>query len=160
MHRWPTSDPVNTCIVIIPASSDQSDEPLLVPVGRFVGSSLSQRWLLCLLWPGLPPVLQHVSITGSKNPIRRSSAMICNNKSVVHTWDPSALKWSRACFRISPLMEPSRRWKLKCLSCRYSARISNIMTIWEKMSTRWPPSFKRHSNLSNKNNFPLPWMSD
>lgn len=28
-----------------------------------------------------------------------------------HTSEPSALKWSRACFRISPFMEPSSRWK-------------------------------------------------
>lgn len=26
-----------------------------------------------------------------------------------HTSEPSALKWSSACFRISPLMEPSNR---------------------------------------------------
>jgi len=159
MHQWSTCHPVNTCLAAIPASSDQYDEPLLVPVGHFVGSSLSQIWSLYLLWLGLPPVLQHVLITGSKNPTRHGAKTICNNEGF-HTWDPSALKWSRACFRSSPLMEPSSRWKLKCLSCKYSARMSNIMTIWEKMSTRWPPSFKRHSNLSNKNNFPLPWMSD
>lgn len=30
-----------------------------------------------------------------------------------HTSEPSALKWSRACFRISPFMEPSSRWNSK-----------------------------------------------
>lgn len=29
----------------------------------------------------------------------------------VHTSEPSALKWSRACFLISPLMDPSKRYK-------------------------------------------------
>lgn len=30
-----------------------------------------------------------------------------------HTSEPSALKWSSACFRISPLIEPSKRWEKK-----------------------------------------------
>lgn len=85
--------------------------------------------------------------------------MLLHSGTALLTCEPSALKWSKACFLSSPRMEPSRRWKLKCRSCKYSARTSNIITICENMSTRWPPSFKRHSSLSNKNSFPLPWMS-
>ena len=47
-------------------------------------------------------------------------------------------------------------WYGKCRICMYSASRSNIRTIWENMSTRWPVCFRRTSSLSNRYNFPLP----
>lgn len=105
-----------------------------------------------------------------------------------HTSEPSALKWSNACFLISPFIEPSSRckhkrfhkshwatntavtskwpavsewasraitWNKNCRYFRYSARMSSIRTIWEKMSTRCPRSFSRTSSLSRRISFPL-----
>lgn len=73
--------------------------------------------------------------------------------------DPSALKWSRACFLISPFILPSSLWNGKCLLCRYSASISNILTIWENISTLCPVSFSLHRSLSNSNSLPDPLKS-
>lgn len=50
-------------------------------------------------------------------------------------------------------------WKRNCRLLRYSAKISNIRTIWEKMRTLWPRSFKRTSSLSNSTSLPLLRMS-
>jgi len=46
-------------------------------------------------------------------------------------------------------------WKPNRLSCIYSARMSNIRTICEKMSTRCPASFNLSSSLSSRINLPL-----
>ena len=70
--------------------------------------------------------------------------------------DPSALKCSNA-FRLnSPLIPPSNRWKGKWRNCMYSAIKSNMRTICEKMSTRWPVSLRRTNNLSKSTNLPEP----
>lgn len=47
-------------------------------------------------------------------------------------------------------------WKRNLLRCKYSAKISNMRTICEKIKTRWPVSFRRTSSLSSKKSFPLP----
>lgn len=75
------------------------------------------------------------------------------------SWEHSALKWSRACLLISPLIPPSRRWNGKCRSCKYSARMSSIRTICEKINTRCPVSRKRISSLSNSTSLPDPRIS-
>lgn len=43
---------------------------------------------------------------------------------------------------------------------RYSAKISSILTIWEKMSTRFPLSRSLVSNLSKRMSFPLLLIKD
>ena len=47
-------------------------------------------------------------------------------------------------------------WKRNRRSWRYSANMSSIRTICEKIRTRWPVSFNLHSSLSSRNSFPLP----
>ena len=46
-------------------------------------------------------------------------------------------------------------WKRNWRLFRYSAKMSSIRTIWEKMRTRWPRSLRRSSSLSSSSNFPL-----
>merc|ERR1711884_959702 len=72
------------------------------------------------------------------------------------SWLPSALKCSMAFLLTSPLMLPSSLWKGNLLISRYSEMTSSILTIWLKMSTRWPVSFSLHSSLSMSSILPLP----
>ena len=50
----------------------------------------------------------------------------------------------------------SHTWNRKRRCCRYSARMSSIRTICEKIRTLWPVSFNLHNSLSSKNSLPLP----
>ena len=50
----------------------------------------------------------------------------------------------------------SHTWKRNRRSWRYSANMSSMRTICEKIRTRWPVSFNLHSSLSSRNSFPLP----
>lgn len=58
---------------------------------------------------------------------------IYNFKSI-HTSDPSALKWSRACFLSSPLIDPSNLWNktLKYCIVTDSKLLKGIKTKYEK----------------------------
>lgn len=46
-------------------------------------------------------------------------------------------------------------WNWKCLSWRYSARMSSMRTIWQKIRTRCPLSRSLNSNLSSRISLPL-----
>jgi len=50
-----------------------------------------------------------------------------------------------------------RTWKEYRFNCKYSAKISNIRTIWENISTRCPVCLRRVNNLSKRITFPLPF---
>lgn len=65
----------------------------------------------------------------------------------VQTSEPSALKWSRACFRISPFMEPSSRWKRQT-----DDEMTSIVSItWLSMSIR-PEQLQLSPNYVYENN--------
>lgn len=118
------------------------------------------RWALacaCKSFWGFQSESKIMTVSAVAKLIPRPPARVDNRKQ--KSCEFSALKWSKACLLISPLIPPSRRWNGKCLSCRYSARMSNIRTIWENIRTRWPVSLKRSKSLSNKTSFPDPRIS-
>jgi len=66
--------------------------------------------------------------------------------------------FKNACLASSGSREET--WNGKCRSWRYSARMSSMRTIWEKMRTRCPLSRSRSSSLSSSISLPLLFTSN
>lgn len=94
-------------------------------------------------------LLPHLTLDGSIQPLQDNTTHQPNVPTVYRDCEvhfSSTVRQSR-----STLLTWNKNWRL----FRYSARMSSIRTIWEKMSTRWPRSFSRTRSLSRSTSFPL-----
>lgn len=121
------------------------------PVDHSGGSSLSQIWLLCQPMPNWYQDHPHALITRSRNPGHTSGGSLHLTFTVIQikhklhllyiqgiklTSEPSALKWSNACFLISPLIEPSNLYtncKFRNVYQKSVDSISSFMVSWNEI---------------------------